>query len=436
MSARLIASRIIKTVVEDKQQLGHALEQDKDFCHSGQDKAWIQEVCYGTLRWYLQLEHLLSLLLDKPIRKKDSILKFLLIGALYQLRYMQVPDYAVVSETVHACKKVKKEFAKGMINAVLRRYQREYTKLEASLTCADDIAFAHPHWLINRMKQDWPDNYIQMLNANNNKPPMYLRCNIRLTSRSDYLSLLKQTGIIAENCQYTDNGIRLSAPCTIDKLPGFADGLVSVQDQAAQLASHQLDLKPGQRVLDACAAPGGKTAAILELESGLSELIAIEKDGNRAKKIEETLERLKVSARIDVYDLLDREKWWDRKYFDRILLDAPCSATGVIRRHSDIKLLRTELQVKEVNKLQKQLLNIAWSVLKPGGLLLYATCSVLKQEHSDTIREFIAENTNGCIVPIELPFAVDTDYGTQILTGSEDMDGFFYAAIKKITNDS
>ncbi len=431
MSARITASRIIKKVVEDKQQLKLALSEDNSLSSAGKDKAWIQEVCYGTLRWYLQLEYLLDQLLDRPIKRKDSILKYLLISAIYQLRFMQTPDYAVVSETVAACKTLKKESAKGMVNAVLRRYQRESDTLLAKLAQPSHLASSHPEWLFNRLKTDWPEHYQAILDANNQKPPMYLRCNNRVIKRNDYLQQLEEAGIEADTCKHTEFGIRLTNPCPVDELPGFYDGLVSVQDMAAQLASELLQLQPGLKVLDACAAPGGKSAALLEREAGLDAVTLVEKDPVRTKQIRDNLERLNLSATIKVSDLLDTDNWWNGNAFDRILLDAPCSATGVIRRLSDIKMLRTEKQIHEINKIQKQLLDCAWSVLKPGGLLLYATCSVLKQENSDTIREFIDRQSSSQIVPIAVPCSINTGYGYQILTGTGDMDGFFYAAIKK-----
>ncbi|MEQ8288092.1 MAG: 16S rRNA (cytosine(967)-C(5))-methyltransferase RsmB [Gammaproteobacteria bacterium] len=431
MSARLIATRIIKRVVEDHQQLARALAEDKGFADAGQEKAWIQELCYGTLRWYLQLDYLLGLLLDKPVRKKDSDIKYLLLGGLYQLKFMQTPAYAVVSETVAVCKQLKKVSAKGLVNAVLRRYQREADNLESHLEKSLQVSSSHPQWLINRLQQDWPEHYLDLIEANNNKPPMYLRVNRLKTDRDTYLLTLQQADINAEPCAYSQAGIRLIRPCPVEQLPGFFEGLVSVQDLAAQLASHLLQLEPGQTVLDACAAPGGKSAALLETESGLNELVLVEKEPGRADKIRENFERLQLTASIRISDMLDLNNWWDGKEFDRILLDAPCSASGVIRRHSDIKLLRTEKQVDEVNLLQKQLLECAWSVLKPGGLLLYATCSVLKLENSDTIRAFLASQTAGKLLPIKAPWGLDTGFGTQILTGADGMDGFFYAVIKK-----
>ena len=431
MSARLIATRVVKRVVEEHQQLSRVLAEDQGFSDAGQEKAWIQELCYGTLRWYIQLDYLLGLLLDKPVRKKDSDIKYLLLGGLYQLKFMQTPAYAVVSETVAVCKQLKRISAKGLVNAVLRRYQREADTLESCLEDSLQVSSSHPQWLINRLQQDWPQQYLGLIEANNNRPPMYLRVNCLKTDRESYLLKLQQADIIAEPCAYTELGIRLIQPSPVELLPGFFEGLVSVQDLAAQLASHLLQLEPGQAVLDACAAPGGKSAAILETEPGINKLVLVEKDPGRADKIRENFERLQLAASIKISDMMYLNNWWDGTEFDRILLDAPCSATGVIRRHSDIKLLRTEQQVDEVNMVQKQLLECAWSVLKPGGLLLYATCSVLKQENSDTIRAFLTSQTACELLPIQAPWGLDTGYGTQILTGSDGMDGFFYAVMKK-----
>lgn len=431
MSARLIASRVIQKVVEDQQPLTAALLDDQGFANAGQEKAWIQEVCYGTLRWYIQLEYLLDMLLDKPVKQKDSIIKYLLLGGLYQLRFMQTPPYAVVSETVAVCKQLKKISAKGLVNAVLRRYQREADKLNVKLEKSKRLSSAHPQWLIDRLQQDWPEHYLDLLVANNNRPPMSLRVNRVKTDRESYLIQLQQAGIEAEICTDTSAGIQLRQPCPVEQLPGFFDGLVSVQDLAAQLASDLLQLEQGQTVLDACAAPGGKSAAIQETEARLASLVLVEKDARRADRISENFQRLQLTADIRVSDMLELDNWWDGSAFDRILLDAPCSATGVIRRHSDIKLLRNEQQVHEINLVQKQLLECAWSVLKPGGILVYATCSVLKQENSDTIKAFLASHAASALLPIDATWGLNTAYGTQILTGTNGMDGFFYATIKK-----
>jgi 16S rRNA (cytosine967-C5)-methyltransferase len=354
----------------------------------------------------------------------------MLIG-LYQLAYMRIPAHAVVSETVNACKKINMAWAKGLVNAVLRRYIRESDKLDPLLNNDEAIQTSHPTWLIEQLKQDWPDEWRSILDANNQRPPMYLRINQRHHDREIYLAKLEEVGIDAQATLYSEQGILLERAKDVDQLPGFNKGDVSVQELAAQLAVSLLDLKAEQHVLDACAAPGGKSAHILESQINLKSLVLVEKDPRRAKKISETLSRLNLNAITKVSDINELENWWDEGSFDRILLDAPCSATGVIRRHPDIKLLRTPKEVSNVSELQKKLLNTLWQTLKQKGLLLYVTCSVLKQENSDLIKEFINYNNDCTLIPIEAQWGIDTGYGRQILTGQDNMDGFFYACLKK-----
>ena len=431
MSARLIATRLIMKVAEDKIKLTSLLSDDQEFNQSGQDKALIQEICYGTLRWFLQLDHILSLLLDKPIRKKDRAIRYLLLCGLYQLRYMRIPDHAVVSETVAVCRELKKDSIKGLVNAILRRYLRESDQLEASLSSSVSARTAHPDWLIQQLKLDWPESWETILDANNQHPPMYLRINKRKTNRDAYLKQLELNDIQAETAPYSNEGIKLANPCNVDALPGFAEGKVSVQELAAQLAAQLLDLQAGQNVLDACAAPGGKSAHILELCPEIAELTCIEKESRRAASLQKTLDRLQLSATIKIYDALQVSQWWDGKAFDRILLDVPCTATGVIRRNPDIKLLRTKAQVSNINQLQYDMMNAIWPTLKKGGRLVYASCSVLKQENCDVISQFISQQPDCRICQFKEPWGIDTGYGRQILTGADDMDGFFYALLEK-----
>ena len=432
MSPRLIATNIIKRVVEEKVNLTIAITNDAAFEQAGKDKPLIQEFCYGTLRWYIQLEYLMGLLLNKEIRKKDRAIKYLLLIGLYQMLYMRIPVHAVVSETVETCRELNKEWAKGLVNAVLRRFQRESNSLRIELKSRSNINSSHPEWLINRLQLDWPEHWQNIIGANNERPPMYLRVNQQKITRKDYIKLLDNEAIKYTETLYSSQGILLEQAIDVDRLPGFTSGLVSVQELAAQFSAELLELKPGQNVLDACAAPGGKSAHILETEPNIAKLTLVEKDRVRAKRLEETLSRLKLTAHIIIDDVLNIGNWWDGQLFDRILLDAPCSATGVIRRHPDIKLLRTPEEVDQVNTLQHELLRVLWQLLQPGGMLVYATCSILKQENSDTIKQF-KENHNDCVVkPINTSWGVDTGYGKQILTGQGNMDGFFYSCIEKI----
>jgi len=432
MSSRLIATQIIEQIIEEKITLSNALSNNDSFKQAGNDKALIQEISYGTFRWYIQLEHLLNQLLEKRLKKKDSRLKYLMIVGLYQLIYMRIPAHAVVSETVETCKKINKEWAKGLVNAILRRYIRDADILNPLLSDDEIIKTSHPKWLIEQLKQDWPDEWKSILDADNQRPPMYLRVNQLHHGREHYLIKLKKAGIEATATHYSNHGIILEQAIDVDRLPGFKEGDVSVQELAAQLSTELLDLKSGHNVLDACAAPGGKSAHILESQPEIKSLTVIEKDPNRAKTLADTLKRLNLNAIMKVSDVIDIDFWWNKENFDRILLDAPCSATGVIRRHPDIKLLRTPEEVSNSSKLQIRLLTTLWQTLKRNGLLLYVTCSILKQENSDLIKQFMATHNDCFLKPITAKWGKDTGYGRQILTGQNNMDGFFYACLEKI----
>lgn len=431
MSPRLITTQIIEQIVEEKVTLSKALQSNESFKQAGKEKALIQEISYGTFRWYIQLEHILNQLLKKHIKKKDSRLKYLMLIGLYQLRYMRIPAHAVVSETVETCKKINMEWAKGLVNAILRRYIREADKFDLSIINTDTAKASHPIWLINQLKQDWPDEWKNILDANNQRPPMYLRVNQLHHDRDAYLKKLNDVGIKGIPTLYTDYGVLLEQAMDVDQLPGFFTGEVSVQELAAQLSAGLLDLKSGQNVLDACAAPGGKSSLILETQPEIKSLTVVEKDPGRAKKLTETLSRLNLNAITKVSDINDLENWWDKEKFDRILLDAPCSATGVIRRHPDIKLLRTPEEVSNISELQMTLLSTLWQTLKSGGLLVYVTCSILKKENSNLIEEFLTNNNDCLLKPIDAQWGKDTGYGRQILTGQDNMDGFFYACLEK-----
>ena len=431
MSSRLIATQIIEQVFESKATLTYALRNSESFKQAGNDKAIIQEICYGTFRWYIQLEYILNLLLEKRIKKKDSRLKYLMIVGLYQLRFMRIPPHAVVSETVNTCKKIKMEWAKNLVNAILRRYLRETDNFNPDIDDDDGLETSHPKWIIEQLKLDWPEEWKKILDANNQHPPMYLRVNEQRQSREQYLIKMEQAGIAGQITPYSKQGILLEKPVDVDQLPGFNKGEVSVQELAAQLSVDLLDLKPEQNVLDACAAPGGKSSHILESQTKIKSLTVIEKDPKRAKRLSETLNRLGLNAITKVSDIIDIDHWWNKEPFDRILLDAPCSATGVMRRHPDIKILRTPEEVKAINTLQMKLLETLWQTLKPKGLLVYVTCSIFKQENSELINKFIDNNSDCVLKPIDAEWGKDTGYGKQILTGQNNMDGFFYACLEK-----
>jgi len=431
MSPRVITIQIIEEVFEKKLPLKIVIEKNESMKKIGRDRSLIKETLYGTFRWYIQLEYILDQLVEKPLKKKDRLLKYLIITGLYQLIYMRIPNHAVVSETVETCTKINMGWAKGLVNAVLRRYVREAKKIDLKIHDDEMIKFSHPAWLIKKIKKDWPNNWKDILVENNKHPPMFLRINKLRDNRENYIAKLKKAHIEGIETEHSSYGVLLKEPENIEKLPGFSNGYISIQDLAAQLSVGLLDLKPNLSVLDACAAPGGKTAHILESEPRIGSLTAIEKDKIRAKRLCGTLDRIGLHANVKVEDVINTDKWWDGEKFDRILLDAPCSSAGVIRRHPEIKLLRTMDGIVKINKLQMKLLTTLWDTLKDDGLLLYITCSIFNQENRELIKNFMGNHSECSLKPIIKKWGFDTGYGRQILPGQDNMDGFFYACLTK-----
>jgi 16S rRNA (cytosine967-C5)-methyltransferase len=408
--------------------LTSALDNALKTVESTQDKAFVQALCYGVCRTYHRLDFILNTLIDKPL-KSFEVKSLILIG-LYQLGYMRVKPHAAVSETVQAGRKIV--WAKALINAVLRGYLRKQDELEQQADKVKTAALSHPDWLIRQIEHDWPEQAETILFENNQPPPMALRVNLAKTSRDQYLQLLLEQNLPAKAVNFTATGIILDKPVPIEALPHFADGWISVQDSAAQLAAELLNVQPGQRVLDVCAAPGGKTAHILEQQPNISELVAVDIDENRMLRVSENLRRLNLQATLVAADAAKPDEWWDGKPFDRILLDAPCSATGVIRRHPDIKLLRRESDIAALIILQKTILNAIWPLLAPGGMLVYATCSVFKQENGEQIQAFLSAHEDAIELPITThEWGIPGICGRQILTGESSMDGFYYARLVK-----
>ena len=427
MNTRLIAARTLSRVLQDGQSLTTALEAALQTVESGKDRAFIQALCYGVCRTYHRLDFILSELLDKPL--KDLDVKALALVGLYQLKYMRVKTHAAVSETVLAAR--KKPWAKALINALLRGYLREQEDLEQKADNVQYAAVSHPDWLIQQIEQDWPQQARQILRENNQPPPMALRVNLALISRDQYLQQLSEQGIEAAAVSFCPSAIILDKPVAVDLLPGFAEGLVSVQDTAAQLAAGLLDVLAGSRVLDVCAAPGGKAAHILEYQPQLKELVAVDVDASRMQRVSDTLQRLKLPATLVVGDAANPQDWWNGQLFDRILLDAPCSALGVIRRHPDIKLLRRAEDIRPLQVLQLNILHAVWPLLAPGGIMLYATCSILKQENEQQIDAFLAAHSDAVELPIDAVWGFAGSHGRQIMTGESAMDGFYYARLGK-----
>jgi 16S rRNA (cytosine967-C5)-methyltransferase len=428
VNSRLTAAHILSCVLNGGQSLTAALNNGLQAVASPQDRAFIQALCYGVVRYYFRLDFILRQLLHKPL--KDADVRILALIGLYQLGFMRVKPHAAVSETVAAM--AKKPGAKALLNAVLRNYLRARENLEAQADADKTAATLHPGWLIRRIEQDWPEQAAAVLTANNQHPPLALRVNALHGSRDQYLARLAQHLIVARLSDICGSAVVLEKPQPVEQLPGFAQGDVSVQDCAAQLAAGLLDVQAAQRVLDICAAPGGKTAHILESQPQLKELLAIDVDPERLQRVAENLQRLGLRAQLLAADAAHPETWWDGLAFQRILLDAPCSALGVIRRHPDIKLLRKPDDIAQLEALQRAILDAAWTLLAPGGLLLYATCSILKQENENQIAAFLARHQDAAAEPIHAAWGMARAHGRQILPGDADnMDGFYYARLRK-----
>ena len=392
------------------------------------DRALLQEICFGCLRWQPKLQAILNRLMDKPLKPKDTDIQSLLLLGLYQLDYTRIPEHAALSATVDVCKDLKKPWATKLINGVLRRYLRERQHLMEQLQSSPGCTSAHPNWLRKQIQQFWPEQADNIFDANNAHPPMTLRLN---TAKQGLDSILKQLKG-SRATPFSPYGITLETPCDVTAIEEFQQGLLSVQDEAAQLAAPLLQLQAGQRVLDACCAPGGKTGHLLEVEPQLAEVVGLELEERRMQRVKENLQRLKLQATLVCCDANNLDKWWDGKPFDRILLDAPCSATGVIRRHPDIKALRKATDIAPLANMQLQLLESLWSTLKPGGLLLYATCSVLPTENTEVIARFIEQHNDAEHRVIDADWGLSQTYGRQLLPQPGGYDGFYYALLRKL----
>ncbi len=428
MNTRALAADALRRVTAEGQSLTAALDGILPAIPQDNDRAFVQALCFGVMRWYFQLDFILRQLASKPIR--DEQIRLLVLLGLYQLEHTRVKPHAAVAETVEAAG--RKAWAKPLLNGILRNYQRERERLLALAGLDESAATAHPTWLVGKIRESWPDECAAILDQANRQPPMGLRINQRQGGREDYLGILGQAGIVAHPCLFAPFGVTLENPVAVERLPGFRDGRVSVQDEAAQLAADLLDLKAGQRVLDVCAAPGGKTLHILESRpGGFAEVVALDIAPERLRKISENLARAGLEASVLCGDAANPKGWWDGKPFDRILLDAPCSATGVVRRHPDIKLLRQPEDIAKLKAVQRRILDSMWPLLAEGGLLVYATCSILKEENEQQVANFLRRHPDAREEPIEAGWGRPGVVGRQILSGEQGMDGFYYACMAK-----
>jgi len=431
MNPRLAAAKALAAVLNGKASLNSSLPTQLDKVED-RDRGFTQDLAFGTARWQPRLSALAAKLLQKPFKAADADVEALLLVGLYQLLYTRVPAHAAIGETVGCADKLKKPWAKALLTAVLRRAQRESEALLAELEHDPVVRTAHPRWLQKSLKAFWPEQWEAICAANNAHPPMILRVNRRHHGRDAYLQLLTDAGINATPCVYSTDGIVLEAAADVRSLPGFTEGWISVQDEAAQLAADLLDLAPGQRVLDACCAPGGKTCHILEVEKDLAGVVAVDLEAKRLVRVRENLARLGLSAELIAADGRDTAAWWDGKPFQRILLDAPCSATGVIRRHPDIKLTRQPDDIAALAVLQGELLDALWPTLEVGGILLYATCSTLPTENTEVIEAFLARTSGARELDLATTAGIKQPHGRQLLVQEGGHDGFYYAKLIKI----
>jgi len=433
-NARLAALDLLAGVLDAGQNLGEvqATGWGGDLPPDPRDRAFARHLAFGVLRWLGALEWLAGELLQRPLKARDRDIQRLVMLGLFQLWRDDTPPHAAIHEAAGGARLLGKAWAVGLVNAVLRRFQRERADWLARLAQRDE-GFAHPAWLLDWLRRDWPDDWRAIVDANNHPAPLWLRRAPGPDSR-ELDERLTRSGFSLRPHPDAPEALAIEPAAAAEAIPGFAEGLLSVQDPAAQLAAGLLQAAPGQRVLDACAAPGGKTCHLLERAPEI-ELLALDRSAERLERVRDNLARLGLAGRpglrLEAADAAATEAWWDGRPFHRILLDAPCSSTGVIRRHPEIKWLRSRQQVTDAVQLQGLLLDRLWPLLEPGGILLYATCSVLREENEEQIERFLARCADAECDTLDAEWGRMAGPGRQILPGHRDMDGFFYARLRK-----
>ncbi len=425
---------VLNQVIHGKHSLDRTIDQAYKEIHDN-EKPLFMNICYGTLRFYWELKAKIDQLLSKPLKKKDKIIENLLQSAIFQIDKTRIPDHAVVSQTVEASRKLNRGHLSSLVNGTLRTYLRSDREIEK---INEEIIFNHPNWMIEKIKQDWPLNWEEILKKNNDRAPMWLRVNQKKIETKKYLEqfLINESRIEVDHTEMNDYSICLKTPISVKSLPGFEEGYVSIQDGAAQLAVDILLENKSGRILDACAAPGGKTAQLIENIDNTSSVTAIEIDSQRAELIKENLFRLGHSAELIVDDASDIQSWWNSMFFDFILLDAPCSSSGVIRRHPDIKHLRRKNDIYTFQKKQLKIINAMWKILAPKGRLLYVTCSIFKEENDEVMNQFLKKHDNVAFQELLLnnnilKKMIKTRYGYQLFPGVINTDGFYFSCLKK-----
>jgi 16S rRNA (cytosine967-C5)-methyltransferase len=426
---RALAAQALADIALRGVSLREAIDKRAPKLRDPRDRALLTALLSDGARWWLRFDAALDRLLDKPLRRKEPDVHALLVLGLVQLEILQLQDYAAVAATVEATRALNRPRLAGLVNAVLRRWQRERATLLAELEAQPQTRYAVPRWLVNAIASDWPDQVDAVLADSDREPPLMLRANRRRTSRDALIEQLRAAGYTADPHPWLIDGIVLPHSSDVTRMPGFAQGLFAVQDGAAQVAADLVDVRDGQRVLDACAAPGGKACHLLERAE--IALTAVEFDAMRAARIGQNLERLGLHADLRIADAAVPSAWWDGISFDRILIDAPCSATGVLRRRPDVRLHRRASDIEVLVAQQQRMLAALWPLLAPGGRLVYVTCSLLRAENEAVIEGFLAGRDDAHVAPLSLPAGQAAAVGWQILPGDGDLDGMYYAVLER-----
>ena len=426
---RALAAQALVDIALHGMSLREAMEQRAPKLRDPRDRALLMALLSDGARWWLRFDAALDRLLEKPLRRKEPEIHALLVLGLVQLEILQLQDYAAVAATVEATRALNRPRLAGLVNAVLRRWQRERTELLADLDAQPQTRYAMPPWLANAIAADWPAHVDAVLADSNREPPLMLRANRRRVTRDALIEQLRANDYNAEPHPWLADGIVLPHSSDVTRMPGFAQGLFAVQDGAAQVAVDVADVHDGQRVLDACAAPGGKACHLLERAD--IALTAVEFDAARTTRIRQNLERLGLQADVRVGDAGDPSGWWDGKPFDRILIDAPCSATGVLRRRPDVRLHRRASDIDALVAQQQRILAALWPLLAPGGRLVYVTCSLLRSENEAVASNFLSRHADAKSSALQLPIGQAAATGWQILPGDGDLDGMYYAVLER-----
>ncbi|MBT0586656.1 16S rRNA (cytosine(967)-C(5))-methyltransferase RsmB [Alteromonas oceanisediminis] len=424
---RADAALVLHAILEQGQSSRHCLSERQHAYAQSRDKAWLQQMVFGCLRHLPTLQFWIRSLLQKPLKGNKKVVEHLLMVGLYQLAFSRVSPHAAISETVNAVKLLRADSLRGLVNAVLRQFQRD--KMHQTLPDNPAALAGMSNWIYQAIAEHYPADKDLILDASNRPAPLWLRVNQMQISRTDFAAALAAEKISVELSINHPQAVIVQGVGDITQLPGYDNGWFAVQDGAAQLAAHYLAPQAQERILDCCAAPGGKTSHLLEIAPTI-DCVALDNDAQRLKRVEDNLNRLKHSATLLCADAALTDDWWDGIAFDRILLDAPCSATGVIRRHPDIRWLRKRTDIDTLVNVQATILRALWRCLKPGGTLLYATCSILPSENTQQVQRFLAETADAQLDPITDSETVEFP-GRQILPGEEQMDGFYYARLIK-----